>query len=111
MDEIFSFGDKREYESFKKHIPLNVQNLFDSLRDFCMSINDSVVEDVRMHRVVFCKTINFRWFLDAEPTMNNSIILKIQKDRKQNITRIEIKNQQELEDIKNTIKEAFSTMR
>jgi hypothetical protein len=110
MDDILSFGNKRNYEDFKKHIPLNTIDLFDSLRNFCLSIKDNVVEDVRMHRVVFCKSITFRWFLDAEPTMNNSIIIKIQKSRKEDINKVEIKNQQELEDIKDTIKEAFESI-
>jgi len=40
-----------------------VQPLMDSLRKFCFSLGSNVVEDVRMHRVVFCKSFAFRWFV------------------------------------------------
>ena len=67
MEGIISFGNKRSYEDFKKQIPSSVLPLFDSIRKFCFSLGENVVEDVRMHRVVFCKSITFRWFVDIEP--------------------------------------------
>ena len=53
MEGIISFGNKRNYEDFKKQIPNSVLPLFDSIRKFCFSLGDKVVEDIRMHRVVF----------------------------------------------------------
>ena len=65
--------------------------LFDSIREFCFSLGDNVVEDVRMHRVVFCKSMTFRWFVDVEPE-KEGVIIKIQKSRKEPIEIIQIKN-------------------
>jgi len=53
MEGIISFGNNRSYDDFKKQIPSSVLPLFDSIREFCFSLGGNVVEDVRMHRVVF----------------------------------------------------------
>ena len=65
-----------------------------------------MIEDVRMHRIVFCKSLTFRWFADFEPT-HNSIIIKIQKDRKIPITSLEIFPENNIEEIKNMLKDAY----
>ena len=72
--------------------------------------DEKVIEDVRMHRIVFCKTMSFRWFADLEPTQS-SIIIKIQKERKAEATILEIKSEQELTKIESTLKDAFTTIR
>ncbi len=60
MEGIISFGNKKSYEDFKKQIPSPVLPLFDSIREFCFSLGEKVIEDVRMHRVVFFKKIKFK---------------------------------------------------
>ena len=106
MEGIISFGNKRDYEDFKKQIPSSVLPLFDSIREFCFSLGDNVVEDIRMHRVVFCKSITFRWFVDVEP-QREGVIIKIQKSRKEPIGIIQINKEQKILEFGNIIKEAF----
>ena len=106
MEGIISFGNKRSYEDFKKQIPSQVLPLFDSIREFCFSLGEKVVEDVRMHRVVFCKSMTFRWFADVEPE-REGVIIKIQKSRKEPIQIIQIKKDQEISDYTQIIKDAF----
>ena len=110
MDGIVSFGNKRSYDEFKNHLSLNIKEYFDLLRNFCFSLGDNVIEDVRMHRIVFCKSITFRWFLDMEPELN-SIILKIQKNRKEPQMKIRIKTNDSLEEVKKLISEAYNSIR
>ena len=69
----------------------------------------NVIEDVRMHRIVFCKSITFRWFLDVQPE-NDSIILKIQKNRKEPINEINLKFNDDIDKIKNIVIDAFKTI-
>jgi hypothetical protein len=109
MDEIISFGKKRDYNDFKKQIPSSVQPLFDSIREFCLSLGENVVEDIRMHRVVFGKSMTFRWFADVEPE-KEGIIIKIQKSRKEVPQILQIKIGQELSELKEIIKKAFETI-
>jgi hypothetical protein len=73
MDGLF-LGPKRNYEDFKKQIPKSVFFMFDSLREYCLSLGSNVVEDVRAHRLVFGKSLSFRWFVDLEPEGNSIIV-------------------------------------
>ncbi len=107
--ELASFGNKRNYEDFKKQIPIKIQPLFGCIRDYCFSLGENVVEDIRMHRVVFGKSMTFRWFADVSPE-ENSIIIKIQKSRKEPHKIIQIKLDQNLDELKKILKEAFETI-
>ena len=102
-------GTGRTYEDFQRQIPEPVKSLFDKLRTYCMSLDDKVIEDVRMHRIVFCKTMTFRWFADLEPT-EKSIIIKIQKERKTEPKILEITPEQEVSKIESSLKDAFTTI-
>jgi len=106
MDELVSFGNKRTYEDFKKQIPILVQPLFDSIREFCFSLGKNVVEDIRMHRIVFGKSMTLRWFADVEP-QNDLIIIKIQKNRKEPQQVVNIKLDDEITALKEFLKEAY----
>ena len=107
---MLSFGNKRKYEDFKKQIPISVLPLFNSIREFCLSLGENVIEDVRMHRVVFCKSITFRWFADVEPE-NEGVIIKIQKNRKKPIQIFKIKKNQDISEFKQIIRGAFEEIR
>ena len=91
MEGIISFGNKRNFDDFKKQIPDLVLPIFNSIREFCLSLGDNVIEDVRIHRIVFCKSMTFRWFVDVKPE-KEGVIIKIQKNRKEEIRIIKIKN-------------------
>ncbi|MDH3736997.1 MAG: DUF5655 domain-containing protein [Nitrosopumilus sp.] len=110
MEGMISFGNKRSYDDFKKQIPSPVLPLFNSIREYCFSLGDKVVEDVRMHRVVFCKSMTFRWFVDVEP-QREGVIMKIQKNRKEPIQIIQVKKDQRISEFSQTIKEAFEEIR
>ncbi len=106
MDGLVSFGNNRTYEDFKKQIPILVQPLFDSIREFCFSLGKNVVEDIRMHRIVFGKSMTLRWFADVEP-QNDVIIIKIQKNRKEPQQVVNIKLDDEITALKEFLKEAY----
>lgn len=109
MEGIISFGNKRDYNDFKKQIPHMVQPLFNLIREFCLSLGVNVVEDIRMHRVVFGKSMTFRWFVDVEPE-KEGVIIKIQKTRKESPQILQIKIGQEITELKEIIKNAFDTI-
>ena len=109
MDGLVSFGNKRSYNDFKKQLSPHTHPLFDSLREFCLSLGTNVVEDVRMHRVVFCKSITFRWFLDMEPE-HDAILLKIQRDRKMSPNTMRVMPGQNLNQVKDLLCDAYNTI-
>jgi len=110
MDDLISFRKKSSYNDFKNQCPSLIRLLLDSLRNYCFLLGDNIVEDVRMHRIVFCKSFTFRWFLDIEPK-HDSILLKIQRNRREPQKTMEIKPNENLEKIKEIIRDAFNTIR
>ena len=109
MDGLISFGNKRNYEDFKKQIPVTVLPLFDSIRKFCFNLGENVLEDIRMHIVVFCKSMTFRWFLDVEPE-KDGVKIKIQKSRKDPIQIIQIKKDQQISEFTELFKAAYQNI-
>tara|TARA_B100000029_G_C16713276_1_gene644079 strand:+ start:83 stop:415 length:333 start_codon:yes stop_codon:yes gene_type:complete len=109
MLDLVSFGNKKSYDEFKTQIPVIIQPKFDELRQFCLELGEKLVEDVRMHRVVFCKSMTFRWFADLEPS-KNSILIKIQKNRKIPVMGLEVFPDSDLKEIKIMIKAAYDSI-
>ena len=103
-------GNKRTYDDFKKQITPQIKPLFDELRNYCFSLGKNVVEDIRMHRVVFGKSMAFRFFADIEP-QRDSVLIKIRRDRKEPLREIDIKSNENLEQIKNLLLDAYSNIR
>ena len=108
--DLISSGHTRNYDDFKKQISPLMGPVFDSLREYCLSLGKNVVEDVRMHRVMFCKSMTFRFFADMEPH-GDSILIKIRRDRKESQKEIEVKADQNLDEIKNLLLDAYNTIR
>ncbi|MGI0004311.1 MAG: hypothetical protein ACREAX_03335 [Candidatus Nitrosotenuis sp.] len=75
-----------------------------------MSLGGNTVEDVRAHRIVFGKSLSFRWFADLEPD-KQSIIVKIQKSRKEPFKTISVGLGQNLDEIKSSLLDAYNTIR
>ena len=109
MNNLVSFGNKRTYDDFIKQVPIQYRPVFNSIRDYCLSLGENVVEDIRMHRIVFGKSISFRWFADICPT-ETAVIIKIQKNRKEEPQTHEIQLRQNLDEIKKILKTAFDTI-
>jgi predicted transport protein len=108
MEGLIS-GNKRTYDDFKKQITPQIKPLFDELRNYCFSLGKNVIEDVRMHRVVFGKSMTFRFFADIEP-QRDSVLIKIRRDRKEPLREIDIKSNENLEQIKNLLLDAYSNI-
>lgn len=96
----------REYGAFRSEMQPGMQDTFDSLREYCLSLGKNVVEDVRAHRVVFGKSFVLRWFVDAMPT-DNSILVRIQRSRREPAATVEIRDGRQLQDAKGDIRDAF----
>lgn len=108
MEGLF-LGPKRTYDDFRKQILPDLLPLFDSLREFCLSLGTNVVEDVRAHRIVFGKSLSFRWFADLEPDQQ-TIIVKIQRDRKEPFRIASIKPNENPDELKKQILDAYNTI-
>ena len=108
MDGFIS-GKERTYDDFQRQLTPSVKPLFDELREYCFSLGKNVIEDVRMHRIVFCKSMTFRYFADIEP-QRDSVIIKIRRDRKEPIKEIKVKPNESLDEVKKLIFDAYTNI-
>ena len=108
MDDLIS-GQRRTYEDFQRQLSDDVKPLFNELRDYCFSLGKNVIEEVRMHRIVFCKSMTFRYFVDVEP-QRDSIIIKIRRDGKESLEEIKVKLHENLDEVKKLIFDAYTNI-
>jgi predicted transport protein len=108
MEGLIS-GKKKTYDEFRSIMPSDVATLFDELRSYCLTLGKNVVEDIRMHRIVFAKSIKFRSFADIEP-QKDSVIIKIKKDRKEPEKEMQIKLNGDLDEIKKLLLDAYTSI-
>ena len=70
------------FESHLEKLKEPVRPIMVDLRKFVISLGSNVIEEVRPHRIVYSKTMNFRTFLDIEPTTGgDSLVLSIRYGR------------------------------
>ena len=104
-------GDQPQFESHLLHLNEQVRTLMVDLRKFVLSLGSNVIEEVRPHRVVYSKTMNFRIFLDIEPA-SDSLTLLIRSGRTtSSMISTTIKTAQEAENIKVQIAEAYEKIK
>ena len=108
MDGFIS-GKERTYDDFQRQLTSHVKPLFDELRDYCFSLGKNVIEDVRMHRIMFCKSMTFRAFVDVEP-QRDSVMVKIRRDRNEPINETEVKPNGNLDEVKRLILDAYTAI-
>ncbi len=78
------FGTKPGSITFENHLENMkepIKPIMLDLRKFVISLGSNVIEEVRPHRIVYSKTLNFRTFLDIEPTEGESLKLSIRYGR------------------------------
>jgi hypothetical protein len=97
------------FESHLNHLSGPAQAVLLALREHVLSLGSNVIEDVRPHRIVYSKTMNFRIFLDVEPS-GESIILTIRHGRSAPTATATLKTAADLESAKNQIEIAYKNI-
>ena len=69
------------FESHLEKLKEPVRSIMVDLRKFVISLGSNVIEEVRPHRIVYSKTMNFRIFFEIEPTTGDSLMLSIRYGR------------------------------
>ncbi|MGA8842850.1 MAG: hypothetical protein WB511_04640 [Nitrososphaeraceae archaeon] len=64
---IDSATNERFFESQTSGLNPQLKNIVIDLRSFVTSLGTNVIEEIRPHRIVYAKSINFRTFLDIRP--------------------------------------------
>jgi hypothetical protein len=69
------------FENHLERMKEPIKPIMVDLRKFVISLGSNVIEEVRPHRIVYSKTLNFRIFLDIEPTDGESLKLSVRYGR------------------------------
>lgn len=94
------------FDSHIEGLKDETRNLLISLRKKVQALGDNVIEEVRPHRIVYAKSLTFRYFLDIQPS-TDKLVISIKKNRTELAKEYVIKHIEELEEIEPEIKDAY----
>jgi hypothetical protein len=105
----FGFVNNRDGIQFEDHLTSlsgAFREILLELRRFVKSLGDMVIEEVRPHRIVYAKTLNFRVFLDVQ-AKDNRIAIVVKHGRGKPENPFLISSNKDLEVAKSHISQAF----
>jgi len=98
-----------QFEDHLNTIKSDIREILLELRRFVKSLGDTVIEEVRPHRIVYAKTLNFRAFLDVQPKVDGlAIIVKHGRGKPENA--FLLSSNKDLEEVKSQISRAFQVI-
>jgi hypothetical protein len=95
------------FESHLEKLKEPARTIMVDLRKFVVSLGSNVIEEVRPHRIVYAKTMNFRTFLDIDPMAGDSLILSIRYGRDVPPSTVMVMTMEDAERAKKQITEAY----
>ncbi|MFL6495302.1 MAG: hypothetical protein ACJ703_02630 [Nitrososphaera sp.] len=99
------------FESHLEKLSEPIKPIMVDLRKFVASLGSNVIEEIRPHRIVYSKTLNFRIFLDIEPatttTNGDSLRLSIRYGKGSPSTSLVIMTIEDVERAKKQIADAY----
>jgi hypothetical protein len=109
----FGFVNNNAGLQFEDHLTSlrgDIKEILLELRRFAKSLGEMVIEEVRPHRIVYAKTLNFRTFLDVQPKGDGlAIIVKHGRGKPENA--FLISSNKDLEAAKSQISQAFEDIK
>lgn len=112
MSKFGIYTDKSDI-SFDTHLAgleEQTRQLLLTLRTFIKSLGDNVIEETRLHRIAYAKTLNFRTFVDIQPR-NDSLVISVNRGRNEPTNTHVVDSPSKLEAIKKQIADSYSTIR
>ena len=104
---LYSEKPTISFETHLEDLDQETKTLLIYLREFVKLCGSNVIEEIRPHRIVYAKSLTFRYFLDIQPR-KESLIISIRKSRKEPVIEHIVKNMQEVEKIKLEISQAYT---
>ena len=109
MSKFGVYSNKSSPISFESHLEgleEETKKILITLREFVKSLGNNVIEEIRPHRIVYAKSLTFRYFLDVQPR-KDILIVALRKSRKEQASEYTLKNIKEFDNIKFLISEAY----
>jgi Domain of unknown function (DUF5655) len=112
MSKFGLYSDKSAipFENHLDGLEEETKTLLLNLRNFVRGLGNSVIEEVRPHRIVYAKSLTFRTFLDIQPK-KDSLTISLRKDRNESAINHTVKTVDDIENVKSHIADAYEKIR
>ena len=112
MNKFGLYSDKSAipFENHLEELEEETKTLLLNLRNYVKGLGNSVIEEVRPHRIVYAKSLTFRTFLDIQPK-KDSLTISLRKGRNEPTINYTVKTAQDIENIKPQIANAYENIK
>jgi len=112
MNKFGLYSDKSAipFENHLEGLEEETKNSLLNLRNFVKGLGNSVIEEVRPHRIVYAKSLAFRAFMDIQPK-KNSLIISLRKGRNESVINRTVKTVEDMENLKPQIVNAYDDIK
>jgi predicted transport protein len=96
---LYSDRSAIPFENHLEGLEEETKTLLLNLRNYVKSLGNSVIEEVRPHRIVYAKSLTFRTFLDIQPK-KDSLTISLRKGRNESTINHTVKTAEDIENVK-----------
>ncbi len=107
---LYSDRSAIPFENHLEGLEEETKTLLLNLRNYVKSLDNSVIEEVRPHRIVYAKSLTFRTFLDIQPK-KDSLTISLRKGRNESTINHTVKTAEDIENVKPQIANAFENIK
>ena len=107
---LYSDRSAIPFENHLEGLEEETKTLLLNLRNYVKSLGNSVIEEVRPHRIVYAKSLTFRTFLDIQPK-KDSLTISLRKDRNESTINHTVKTAEDIENVKPQIANAYENIK
>jgi predicted transport protein len=112
MSKFGPYSDRSAipFENHLEGLEEETKTLLLNLRNYVKSLGNSVIEEVRPHRIVYAKSLTFRTFLDIQPK-KDSLTISLRKGRNESTINHTVKTAEDIENVKPQIVNAYENIK
>ena len=103
---LYSDRSAIPFENHLEGLEEETKTLLLNLRNYVKSLGNSVIEEVRPHRIVYAKSLTFRTFLDKD-----SLTISLRKGRNESTINHTVKTAEDIENVKPQIANAYENIK
>lgn len=107
---LYSDRSAIPFENHLEGLEEETKTLLLNLRNYVKSLGNSVIEEVRPHRMVYAKSLTFRTFLDIQPK-KDSLTISLRKGRNESTINHTVKTAEDIENVKPQIANAYENIK
>jgi len=96
---LYSDRSAIPFENHLEGLEEETKTLLLNLRNYVKSLSNSIIEEVRPHRIVYAKSLTFRTFLDIQPK-KDSLTISLRKGRNETTINHTVKTAEDIENVK-----------